>query len=81
MRTMLASLLVVVLAACSGPAKKPAAGPGPDDLPSEVTCCITPGEDEQPDTREVVAVESCPEEKRNAVDQCNVGPGENEPSM
>ncbi|HVK78502.1 MAG TPA: hypothetical protein VM734_34620 [Kofleriaceae bacterium] len=81
MRTFLAAMVVAVLAsaaACSGPAKKAPDGPAPDDIPQEVTCCITPAEDGTTD-REVVPVERCPEDQRNPVDACNVGPGENEP--
>jgi len=82
MRILLASVLSVGLFACSGPAKKAPAGPGPDDVPQEVTCCITPGATEtEPERREVVAMDRCPDEQRHPVDACNVGPGENEPSM
>lgn len=82
MRILLASALSFGLLACSGPAKKAPAGPAEDDVPQEVTCCITKGAaDSDPETREVVTVDKCPEEQRNPVDACNTGPGENEPSM
>ncbi len=81
MRTLFATLLVLSLAACGPTAPKKAAGPEADDVPQEVTCCITPGDDKLPDQREVVAAEKCAEDKRNPVDACNVGPGDNEPSM
>lgn len=74
-------MLSLCLFACSGPAKKTPPGPAADDVPQEVTCCITPGGEKEPEKREVVSAERCPEEQRNPVDQCNTGPGENEPSM
>ena len=81
MRILLASTLSLCLFACSGPAKKPPAAPPAEDVPQEVTCCITAGGEKDPEKREVVPAEKCPEEHRNPVDSCNVGPGDNEPSM
>jgi hypothetical protein len=82
MRILLASTLAFGLLACSGPAKKKPDGPAADDVPQEVTCCITPSADDSvPEKRDVVSLDNCPEEQRNPVDQCNIGPGENEPSM
>lgn len=81
MRILLASTFSLALFACSGPAKKAPAGPAADDVPQEVTCCITPGGESEAEHRETVPAEKCPEENRNPVDACNVGPGENEPSM
>ena len=66
-------------AACSGPAKKAPAGPAADDIPQEVTCCFDPTVEGDP--RETVPVDKCPEEKRNPVDSCNVGPGDAEAPM
>ncbi len=81
MRTLLAAALVLALAACSGPAKKVKPGPADDDLPQEITCCITPGGEGEAENRVSMPVDRCPEELRHPVEQCNVGPGENEPSM
>jgi hypothetical protein len=81
MRILLAALSFGLFA-CSGPAKKAPAGPAEDDVPQEVTCCFTDGSSEKdPEKREVVNSEKCPEEQRHPVDACNVGPGENEPNM
>ncbi len=75
---ILAIAAVLALAACSSSAPKKPAGPAPDDVPQEVTCCIGPAANGTTE-REITPVEQCSEEKRNPVDQCNVGPGENEP--
>jgi hypothetical protein len=78
MRILLAAALSLALVACSAPAKKPA-GPADDDVPQEVTCCFdTTAEGAE---RQMVPVDRCPEEQRNPVDACNVGPGENEKPM
>ncbi|MBZ0238084.1 MAG: hypothetical protein K8M05_37585 [Deltaproteobacteria bacterium] len=82
MRILLAFAFSVGLLACSGPAKKGPEAPPAEDVPQEVTCCISPGVTEtDPQEREVVPADKCPEEQRHPVDACNVGPGENEPSM
>lgn len=83
MRTMkltlvLASLLTLA-AACGGPAKKAPAGPAPDDVPQEVTCCIAV-DDAGTTAHSVVPVEQCPEDHRNPVDACDIGPGDAEPA-
>jgi hypothetical protein len=78
-RSCLAAAIAVAIAACSGPAKKGPAGPAADDVPQEITCCFDPAEEGA--ERETVPVDRCPEEKRNPVDACNVGPGENEQPM
>lgn len=77
-RPVLVLALVSVLAACSGPAKKPA-GPAADDVPQEITCCFDPAEEGA--ERRSVPVDQCPEEQRNPVDACNVGPGDAEAPM
>ena len=79
MRILIASALSLGLFACSGAAKKTPAGPGADDVPQEVTCCFDPTAEGA--ERQMVPVEKCPEEQRNPVDACNVGPGENEKPM
>ena len=81
MRTLIATALVFSLAACGGKAKKTPDGPAADDVPQEVTCCITAPVDDVLEKRETVPVEKCPEDQRNPVDACNTGPGDNEPSM
>ena len=63
---------------CGGPAKKAPAGPAPDDVPQEVTCCIAV-DDAGTATHSVVPVEQCPEDSRNPVDACDIGPGDAEP--
>lgn len=78
-RPVLALALVSALAACSGPAKKPTAGPAADDVPQEITCCFDPTEEGA--DRQTVPVDQCPEDRRNPVDACNIGPGEAEPPM
>jgi uncharacterized protein YfaQ (DUF2300 family) len=78
-RTVLALASILALAACSGPAKKGPAGPAADDVPQEVTCCFDP--ETEGAAREVKPVDRCPEEHRNPVDACNIGPGENEQPM
>lgn len=77
-RACVASALALALAACSGPPKKRAADPA-DDVPQEVTCCFDSAVEGA--ERQVVPVDRCPEEQRNPVDACNVGPGENEQPM
>lgn len=70
--------LALVLAACGGGVKKAPAGPSPDDVPQELTCCITVGADGA-QAHEEVPVARCPEENRNPVDACDIGPGDAEP--
>ncbi len=74
----LAFVLLVATAACGGSKKKAPEGPAADDVPQEVTCCVSTAEDGT-DSREVVSVDKCPEEQRNSVDACDVGPGDAEP--
>jgi hypothetical protein len=78
-RACAAPALALALAACSGSAKKPPAGPAADDVPQEVTCCFDATAEGA--ERQVMPVEQCLEEQRNPVDACNVGPGENEKPM
>ncbi len=77
MRSLLAALALAVIA-CGGPPKKLDDGPRPDDVPQEVTCCIAVDSDGNP-SHEIVPVEQCPEENRNPVDACDIGPGDAEP--
>ncbi len=83
MRTMKLTLvlapLLTLAAACGGPAKKAPAGPAPGDVPQEVTCCIAV-DDAGTATHSVVPVEQCPEDHRNPVDACDIGPGDAEPA-
>lgn len=79
MKLASAFALLVALAACGGSKKKVPEGPAADDVPQEVTCCFVPSDDGM-DHREVMPVEKCPEDQRNTVDACSVGPGEAEPS-
>jgi len=74
----IASLVAATLFACGGKAKKAPEGPSPDDVPTAVTCCITTAAD-QSEQRNVVPEGDCAEGNRNPVDECNVGPGEDEP--
>lgn len=78
-RTVLASAatLALLAAACSGPAKKPARPE--DDVPQEITCCFD--DNTEGSGRQTMSVESCPEEDRHPVDQCDIGPGDAEPTM
>lgn len=76
----LASLLLapaLLLSACGNSAKKPVEDPS-KDVPQDVTCCMWMS-DEGVDERKVVPVEQCPEDKRESVDACNIGPGDAEP--
>jgi hypothetical protein len=72
-----AATVALTLAACS-PAKKKPAKPE-DDVPQEVTCCFDPAVEGAP--RETKPVDRCPEEQRNPVESCNIGPGDAEPPM
>jgi ABC-type glycerol-3-phosphate transport system substrate-binding protein len=75
----LASSLVLAFAACGGSAKKADTGPASDDIPQEITCCVATS-DAGDATHNVVPVEQCPEDNRNPVDACNIGPGDAEPN-
>lgn len=79
-RTVLAAAATLALfaAACSGPAKKSTKPPA-DDVPQEITCCFDAGTEGS--GRQTMPVESCPEEDRNPVDECDIGPGDAEPPM
>jgi hypothetical protein len=68
--------LAVTLAACGPKAKRadPDA-PRPDDVPTVLTCCV--GTDAAGDpTYETVPEAQCPEDSRNPLDTCDLGPGE-----
>lgn len=79
MKLVLALASVVALSvACGGPAKKAPAGPAPDDVPQEVTCCVAVDDAGTP-THTVVPLDQCPEDNRNPVDACSIGPGDAEP--
>jgi hypothetical protein len=77
MRSLLAALALAAIA-CGAPPKKLDDGPRPDDVPQEVTCCIAVDGDGNP-SHEIVPVAECPEENRNPVDACDIGPGDAEP--
>jgi len=74
----LAAVAAAALLACSGSAKKQPQGPGTDDVPTAVTCCI-PTSADGVQHRDVMPEADCAEDMRAPVDECNVGPGENEP--
>jgi hypothetical protein len=79
MKALLALCTVVLFsAACGGSAKKAPEGPAADDVPQEITCCVAVSDDGTP-AHSVVPVDQCPEENRNPVDACNLGPGDAEP--
>lgn len=71
--------LVSLSLGCGGPAKKAPAGPAPDDVPQEVTCCIAV-DDAGTAAHSVIPVDQCPEDHRNPVDACDIGPGDAEPA-
>jgi hypothetical protein len=75
----IAFTLTLALAACGSGAKKAPEGPLADDVPQEVICCMWMSDDGT-DERKVVPLAQCPEDKRDSVDACNVGPGDAEPS-
>lgn len=75
---VLAFVLAAAAAACGGSQKK-APENLTEDVPQEVTCCLATGDDGM-DQREVKPVEKCAEESRAPVEDCNVGPGDAEPS-
>lgn len=77
MRIAALFLVAALTTACGGSAKKPPAGPAASDVPQEVTCCMSTIDGV--DQREVMPVERCPEDQRNTVDACDVGPGDAEP--
>jgi hypothetical protein len=75
MRTLLV-LAVALAAACGGSSKQPdPMAPRADDIPTELTCCVGTDPDGTP-TYERKAAEQCPEEQRNPLDTCDLGPGE-----
>ena len=79
MKHVALAFALLAATACGGSKKKAPAGPAADDVPQEVTCCVMAADDGM-DHREVMAVDKCPEEQRNTVDACDVGPGDAEPS-
>lgn len=79
MKLVLALASVATLSlACGSSPKKAAEGPAPDDVPQEVTCCVAVDDAGTP-MHNVVPVDQCPEENRNPVDACDIGPGDAEP--
>lgn len=77
MKLALSLAFLLSLVACGSGAKKPVENPE-DDIPQEVVCCMWQAEDGT-DERKVVPLANCPEDKRDSVDACNVGPGDAEP--
>jgi hypothetical protein len=75
MRLSIAFVLAAALAACSGPPKKDPYAPRPDDVATVLTCCVTAQAD-GPAKYETVAEDKCPEENRNPLDTCDIGPGD-----
>ncbi len=75
MRLPLAILLGLSLAACRAPVKKDPYAPRPDDVATVLTCCVVVDAAGNP-TYSTVKEEQCPEENRNSLDTCDLGPGE-----
>lgn len=72
----LSHVLLLGLAACGSKAKAPDPyAPRPDDVPQVLTCCVTPREGDTP-LYETIPESRCPEEHRNPVDACDLGPGD-----
>lgn len=78
MKLAILAFALAAATACGGAKKKAPEGPLPDDIPQEVTCCMQV--EDGMDKREVMPVERCPEELRNSVDACDIGPGDAEPT-
>ena len=73
---MLAATLGLGAAACASKAKQPDPNaPRPDDVPTELTCCVGTDAEGAP-TYETMPADKCPEAQRNPVDTCDIGPGE-----
>lgn len=78
MRLSIAILLATSLglaAACRAPVKQDPYAPRPDDIPTALTCCVAV-DAEGKATYSTMKEEQCPEENRNPVDTCDIGPGE-----
>jgi hypothetical protein len=76
MRLTLAFMLALVAAGCSTKPKGPDPNaPRPDDIPTVLTCCVAVDAEGTP-AYSTMPEEQCPEENRNPVDTCDVGPGE-----
>lgn len=77
MRLVLALASVIALAACHPPKKQDPYAPRPDDVPQELTCCVTPAANPGDNPAyETVPKDRCPEEHQNPVDTCDIGPGD-----
>lgn len=67
---------LVLAAACGPKGKQPDPNaPRPDDVPTVITCCVGTDAEGSP-TYETMPEASCPEDQRNPVDTCDIGPGE-----
>ncbi len=67
--------LVLALAACSSAKKVDPYAPRPDDIPQVLTCCVVVDAEGTP-TYSTIREDQCPEELRNPVDACDLGPGD-----
>ena len=75
MRLPIAFVLTAALAACHPPKKQDPYATRADDVPTQRTCCVAVDAAGTP-TYALVVVEQCPEEHRNSVDTCDIGPGD-----
>ena len=75
MRLSLAIILGLGLAACASPKKQDPYAPRPDDVATVLTCCVAVDAEGTP-TYTTMKEEQCPEENRNSLDTCELGPGE-----
>jgi hypothetical protein len=69
--------LVLALAACGSSNKKPVDpyAPRPDDIPQVLTCCVAVDAEGTP-AYSTVQEDKCPEDNRNPLDACDIGPGD-----
>ena len=68
-------LPLALVAACHSPKKIDPYAPRPDDIPQALTCCV--GVDAAGDAEYSTVPEAqCPEDHRNPVDTCDIGPGD-----
>lgn len=73
---MFALAAALAAAGCSKKTNQPDPNaPRPDDIPTEITCCVAVDAEGTP-AYSTMPVAECPEENRNPVDTCDVGPGE-----
>ena len=68
-------LPLALFVACHSPKKIDPYAPRPDDIPQALTCCVAT-DAEGTTTYSTVPEAQCPEELRNSVDTCDIGPGD-----